>query len=89
MHTHIIRSTESLTSHFCLQPLHFVRVPGCRVSTSDATRKTVYRRSKQLSQIREAISGGESRLQLQDEIHALPKEEGPEKHFVVHVVVKG
>jgi len=24
MHTHIIRSTESLTSHFCLQPLHFV-----------------------------------------------------------------
>ena len=52
-----------------------MRVPGCRVSTSDATQKTVHGRSKQLSQIREVISGGESHLQLQDEIHVLPKEE--------------
>ena len=56
-------------------------VPQCRVSSSEASRKTIQRRSHCLSTLRTAISGGESPdivTQLRSEIRCLSKEDRQE-----------
>ena len=53
-------------------------VPQCRVKSSEASQKTVLRRSHCLSTLREAVSGGEAVTQLQSEVRCLSKEERQE-----------
>ena len=55
--------------------MSLVRIAACRVPTSEASRKTINRRTQQIGQIRSNISGGESSNQLQEEVRCLPKEE--------------
>ena len=49
-------------------------VMGCRVSSSEASSRTLRRRSQQLDRVREVVSGGSSTDQLQHEISHLSKE---------------
>ena len=51
-------------------------VPHCHVFSAKACPKTVVRRSNQLSQLREVISGGECSVQLQSELNRLPALKG-------------
>ncbi len=57
-----------------------MKVPGCRVPSSEASKTTVLRRSHHLAKIRDTISGGASSsvVQLQSEIRCLSKEEREE-----------
>lgn len=57
-----------------LQPLSLMPLVGCRVSSSVAGYKTLRNRSHQLEEMREAISGGSSNIQMQNEITYLPEE---------------
>ena len=60
------------------QPLTLVPVSGCRISSGSACKKTLQRRSLQLSQVRSVLSGGDSRAQFQAEIKSLSNEERKE-----------
>ncbi len=51
------------------------KVTTPRVSSRDASDKTLRRRSHEIMEHREAASGGESSSQLQDEVKLLGKEE--------------
>lgn len=53
-------------------------VPQCRVKTSEASKKTVLRRSHCISSLRDAVSGGEPVEQLKSEIRCLSQEERQE-----------
>ena len=59
----------------------------CRVPSSKACSKTLSRRSSQLSQLREVISGGESTVQLQSELSSLTKAEREEVLEGAHLPV--
>ena len=61
------------TQH-CPLPLTLMPVPGCRVSSSEASSRTLHRRSLQLDRVREVVSGGSNTEQLQHEIAHLTKE---------------
>ena len=56
-----------------LQPITLVQAPVPRVSSSDASKRTISRRTSMLSSIRELTSGGDSSSQLAAEIKALSK----------------
>ena len=47
----------------------------CRVKSSEASSKTVTYRNRALANLRSNISGGDSTVQLQSELHSLSKEE--------------
>ena len=49
-------------------------VSGCRVSSSEASSRTLRRRSLQLTQVREVVSGGCSTEQLQHDVAHMSKE---------------
>ena len=55
-----------------------MQVPSCRVPSSEASKKTLLRRSHHLAKARESISGGASVVQLQSEIRCLSKEDRQE-----------
>ena len=50
-----------------------MKVPGCRISSSDASSRTVKRRIEVLETIREVTSGGDSTSQLAAEVNHLSK----------------
>lgn len=50
-------------------------VRGCRVKSSEASSKTVTQRTRTLTELRTTISGGDTSVQLKDEIRALSREE--------------
>ena len=50
-------------------------MPGCRVPTANASKKTVKRRTTVLSSVRQFTSGGDSSKQLAAEIQSLTKSE--------------
>lgn len=50
-------------------------VRACRVKSSKASSKTLSHRTRTLTQLRTSISGGDTSMQLQSELHALSKEE--------------
>ena len=52
-----------------------MRVVSPRVSSSEASRSTVRRRSSEMSSVREAISGGSATIQLKDELKTLTDDE--------------
>ncbi len=52
-----------------------MQVPAGRVETRDACTKTVHRRTKTLSTVREIASGGDSTSQIGAEIQALSRVE--------------
>lgn len=52
-----------------------VKVSECRVPSSDASIRTVKRRSEGIGRVRSITSGGESVVQLASEIKFLTKEE--------------
>ena len=60
------------------QPLTLVPISGCRVSSSAVCKKTLQRRSQQLSQVRSVVSGGDTSAQLQAEMKSLSAEERKE-----------
>ena len=51
-----------------------MKVTSPQVESSQCTRKKVKRRSQELANIRDAISGGQSMTQLQSEVLMLPTE---------------
>lgn len=53
-------------------------ITSCRVQSSVASRKTVLRRSHQIAELRDVVSGGDSTAQLQSEIRCLSAEERQE-----------
>ena len=53
-------------------------VTGCRVPSSDASSRTLKRRSDEIGRVRSIASGGDSTVQLQAEIKSLTKEERDE-----------
>ena len=50
-------------------------VTGSRISSSEASRRTLKRRTDDISRIRDVTSGGESSAQFQAEIRSLSKEQ--------------
>ena len=60
---------------FLTQPLSLMVVPRGRVSSTDASHKTVHRRSQYLGAVRDLVSMGKCSTQLQDEVRALSKDE--------------
>ena len=50
-------------------------VMGCRVKSSEASSKTMTRRTRALTSLRASISGGDTAIQMQSEFKALSKEE--------------
>ena len=72
MHMHMIKMLNNL------QPITLVPVRGCRVSSSEASRRTLKRRTEQIGRIRSLSSGGDSTAQLRAEIKSLSKEEREE-----------
>ena len=55
------------------QPITLMKVPGYRISSSDASSRTVRRRVEVLETIREVTSGGDSTSQLAAEVNHLSK----------------
>jgi len=66
--------TFSVT-HLLLQPISLVKVRRGRVTSSEASPKTIHRRCVEMSTVRAVVSGGSSSVLLQEEVHALNKEE--------------
>ena len=62
-------------------------ITQCRVPSSDASSKTLSRRSTQLGHLRKVISGGDVALQLQSEMKALSREEREEVLQSAHLPV--
>jgi len=52
-----------------------VKVRRGRVTSSEASPKTIHRRCVEMSTVRAVVSGGSSSVLLQEEVHALNKEE--------------
>ena len=50
-------------------------VSKAQVASSEASRKTMHRRTQQLGSHRDLVSGGESTVQLRDEVRAMSKED--------------
>ena len=50
-------------------------VSGSRTSSSEASRRTLKRRTDDISRVRDVTSGGESSAQLQAEVRSLTKEQ--------------
>ena len=48
-------------------------VTKCRVKTSEASNKTIVRRTRSISQLRTYISGGDVSVQMRPELQALSK----------------
>ena len=57
-----------------LQPISLVKVRG-RVTSSEASPKTMHPRCVEMSTVRAVVSGGSLSVLLQEEVHALNKEE--------------
>ena len=55
-----------------------VQVPNCRVASSDASRRTLKRRTQGLDRVRTVSSGGDTAAQLREEVKALSKSEREE-----------
>lgn len=55
-----------------------MRVPGCRVPSSDASRRTVKRRTDGIGRVRSVTSGGDVAAQLASEVKSLSKAEREE-----------
>ena len=53
-------------------------VTKCRVKTSEASSKTIGRRTQSISQLRTFVSGGESSVQMRLEVQALSKSDREE-----------
>lgn len=53
------------------QPITLMHVPGCRVSSSEASTRTVKRRAEVLDTLREFSSGNDSSAQFAAEINYL------------------
>ena len=51
--------------------MDLLKVPSTRVSSAEASRRTVKRCSSEMSSIQEVISGGATAVQLQDEVAIL------------------
>lgn len=60
------------------QPITLVPVAGCRVPSSDASRRTVKRRSEDIGRVRSFTSGGDTRAQIAAEVKSLSKVEREE-----------
>ena len=58
-----------------IQPITLVQVPGCRVPTADASRRTIERRTEVLSTVRQIASSGDSSTQFAAEIKSLRQKE--------------
>ena len=48
---------------------------NCRVPSSEASKRTLKRRSEDISRVRSISSGGDTTTQMAAEFHCLPKEE--------------
>ena len=48
---------------------------ACRVKSSEASSRTIRKRTRTLSELRTCISGGDNTVQLKSELRALSKEE--------------
>jgi len=55
-----------------------MKVPSCRVSSSEASRRTVKRRVEVVDSVRESISGNDSTFQLAAEVNHLTREQREE-----------
>ena len=60
---------------FYLKPLSLMRVTSPRIASDEASRYTVRRRSNELAQVRDRLSGGASAFQHHDEMRVLSVEE--------------
>ena len=78
MARYVVNTTQFhiITAILYKQPLTLMKVPSCRVASSEASKATILRRSHQLARVRNTVSGGSSLVQLQSEIRCLTKEEG-------------
>ncbi len=63
---------------YIIKPLSFFRVTNPRLSTPDASHKTVRRRSSEVALVRNTVSGVAATAQLQDEVSALSRDERKE-----------
>ena len=61
-----------------VQPITLVPISGCRISSSEASRRTLKRRTDDISRVRTIASGGESSAQLKAEIRFLTTEQREE-----------
>ena len=61
-----------------VQPITLVPISGCRISSSEASRRTLKRRTDDISRVRNIASGGESSAQLKAEIRSLTTEQREE-----------
>ena len=61
-----------------VQPLTLVPISGCRISSSEVSRRTLKRRTDDISRVRNIASGGESSAQLKAEIRSLTTDEREE-----------
>ena len=61
-----------------LQPITLVQVGGCRVPSSEASARTMKRRTENIGKVRSITSGGDNSAQLASEIKALSKAEREE-----------
>ena len=53
-------------------------VTKCRVKTSEASNKTIVRRTRSISQLRTYVSGGDVSVQMRSELQALSKNDREE-----------
>ena len=53
-------------------------VTKCRVKTSEASNKTILRRTRSISQLRTYVSGGDVSVQMRSELQALSKNDREE-----------
>ncbi len=58
-----------------MKPLSFFRVTSPHVATTDASHKTVRRRSSEVALVRDTVSGGAASAQLEDEVASLSRAE--------------
>ena len=61
-----------------VQPITLVPISGCRISSSEVSRRTLKRRTDDISRVRNITSGGESSAQLKAEIRSLTTEQREE-----------
>ncbi len=61
-----------------IQPITLVQVSGCRISSSEASNRTVKRSAEVLETVRDVASGGDSTSQLAAEVKYLSKRQREE-----------
>ena len=73
-----IQISKVLFTKINVQPISLVPISGCRISSSEASRRTLKRKTDDISRIRNIASGGESSAQLKAEIRSLTMEQREE-----------